>query len=200
MGRCLITFLVLAGCSDYELDNKDDRPTDAADTDTDTDTDVDTDIEVVSCDDFDFSTWEWFGGPTFGTQPDPTDGGGLPFYDPAFDDAGYVPQNLPDQSIPVGFDRTYRAHFDLGELPPTLLLDMQSDDGIWVWLNGQAVGHWGGDWQQEGCVNENAQCVITETVAPVDATSFLQVGTNTMAARLSNPILNSWFEIVPSCD
>ena len=139
------------------------------------------------------------GGPAFATQPDPTDGAGRSFYDPDFDHAGYTTQTLPDQSVPVGFDRTYRAEFDLSELPPGLALDLQSDDGLWVWMNGQPVGHWGGDWQQEGCVNDNAQCVVTEVVAPVDVTGLLSIGTNTVAVRLSNPVLNSWIELVPAC-
>ncbi len=199
MSNRLAIALILISCSDYELDNKGELP-DITETDTDTDTDADTDSDTdpVTCDDFDFS-WIWIASASFDTQPDPTDAGGLPFHDPGFDDSGYLAQILPDQSVPVGFDRAYRAQFELSQIPPSLLLDMQSDDGIWVWLNGGVVGHWGGDWQQEGCVNENAQCIVTETVPPQDVTSFLQIGTNTLAARLSNPIMNSWIEIVPIC-
>ncbi|MCA9299663.1 MAG: hypothetical protein KDA28_11385, partial [Phycisphaerales bacterium] len=73
------------------------------------------------------------------------------------------------------------------------------DDGLWVWVNGTYVGNWGGAWQEEGCVNENAECLVTIQVDPIDVTDLLVVGTNTLAARVSNPVANAYFEILPEC-
>jgi hypothetical protein len=101
--------------------------------------------------------------------------------------------------VPSGQDKVYRAEFIFDQMPPALFLSMQSDDGMSFYLNGQLVGHWGGAWQEEGCVNDNAGCLESVTVTPVDVTSYLQVGTNVAAARVSNPIDNSYFEVFTEC-
>ena len=84
-------------------------------------------------------------------------------------------------------------------MPPALFLSMQSDDGMSFYLNGHQVGEWGYGWQEEGCVNDNAGCTESVNVAPVDVTSFLVVGTNTAAARVSNAVDNSYFEVFTEC-
>ncbi len=61
------------------------------------------------------------------------------------------------------------------------------------------VGQWGGGWQEEGCVNDEANCGETTEVAPVDVTALLVAGENTIAARVSNPVVNSYFSITPEC-
>ena len=106
---------------------------------------------------------------------------------------------LPHTDIPVGADRAYRAWFDLTAVPLSMYLNIQSDDGLWLYVNGQPVGHWGGDWQQEGCVNEHANCLETTSIEPVDITPWLVPGSNLLAARVSNPVENAYFEISPEC-
>ena len=61
------------------------------------------------------------------------------------------------------------------------------------------MGQWGGAWQMEGCVNEHANCLITTPVDPVDVTALLVEGPNLLAARVSNPVLNSYFDVLPIC-
>jgi hypothetical protein len=141
----------------------------------------------------------WVGSPPFTEADDPVDAGGLLFWEPAADVGGWVEVAIPDRDIPIGTDRAYVGTFSLASLPPNLSVSLQSDDGIWLWVNGVEVGHWGGAWQQEGCVNENARCLVTTTVPAVDVTPLLQLGDNVFAARVSNPVFDAWFEVLLSC-
>lgn len=187
-----------AACSDYGIGNK---PTDgvpAADSGTVTEAPPDTELPEPICPQLDLA-WAWTGSPAIVAQADPTDASGAPFWDPAFVEEGWLPAPLPDRSAATGADRAYRATFTLDALPGAVLVDLQSDDGIWLWINGAPVGHWGGDWQQEGCVNEDAECSVTVDVPPVDVTEWLVVGPNTIAGRVSNPVANSFFDVIPSC-
>lgn len=211
--QCVVAIgcvLLLASCLDYNVATKNDP--DPAPTDTDTvttdppptDTDSttptgDTADPPLTCDGVDFSGWQWWAKAPFQGASNPTDSTGLPYYDHAYDPAGSVPIALPDLGIPVGFDRAYTSEFNLSELPVNMMLELQSDDGIVVHVNGTRAGAWGGGYQEEGCVNEQANCVVTVQVDPVDVTALLVQGRNTIAARVSNPIENSYFEIIPHC-
>ena len=144
-------------------------------------------------------TWDWWASPAFGGADDPTDDSGRPFYQPDAYMIGWHTIGMPYVDIPAGQDVAFRAHFTVENLPPALLLSMQSDDGIWFWVNGTAVGHWGGAWQEEGCVNENAECAETTTVPPQDITDLLVPGENVVAARVSNAVMNAWFEVLTEC-
>jgi hypothetical protein len=207
--RVLIATLLLAGCSEYKLSDQEDLvlPIDTGTTEpdettpetTEPDVPVDTAPPEPTCADVDFGGWSWVGSPVFTDAADPVDGVGTPFWDPSADTSGWDPVVLPDRGIPIEHDRAYVALFDLPEVPVNLSLNLQSDDGIVVWVNGVYVGQWGGDWQLEGCVNENAQCLVTIQVDPVDVTELLHVGTNRVAARVSNPVQNAYFEIIPEC-
>ena len=112
----------------------------------------------------------------------------------------YTGIELPDaHQVPAGADRAYRSTFSLEEVPPFVEVDLQSDDGIWLWVNGVEVGHWGGDFQQEGCVNDQANCLEYVVIEPVDITPHLVEGDNLVEARVSNAIEGSWFDLVPAC-
>jgi len=216
-----VVALGAVGCQEYELNNKPDseRPVDTGtpplttsetepviDSDTGTpvttppvDSTTDTGTPPPpSCDEIDLS-WSWLGSPPFADPADPADTKGQPFHSSAFAGLGWSAVAIPDRSIDPGFDRAYRAEMELPHVPPALTISLQSDDGIWLWVNGIEVAHHGGDWQQEGCVNENAECLVTERVADIDITSYLVVGTNVIAARVSNAVENSYFELLPTC-
>jgi len=152
------------------------------------------------CDQTVDAAWEWWGSQPFPGAADPADSDGDPFWSPSFDMVGWSTVAMPDQGhSPPGTDRAYRAAFWLESIPPALMLSMQSDDGLWFWLNGQPVGHWGGSWQEEGCVNDDAACVQTVTVDPVDVTPLLVPGWNAAAARVSNPVMNAFFDVYTDC-
>jgi hypothetical protein len=202
--------LAAGGCQEYVLDSKDAVETDfTTPTTSTTPTTVDTIPETTpvesadtgtppSCDGVDLA-WSWLASAPFPHEPDPTDASGLPFYDVDFAALGWSAVSSPDRAIPAGSDRVYRTILDLPQMPPQLIVSLQSDDGIWLWVNGLEVVHYGGDWQEEGCVNENADCLVTEQVPELDLTPFLSPGSNLIAARVSNAIENGYFELIPTC-
>ncbi|MCP4810757.1 MAG: hypothetical protein GY913_11070 [Proteobacteria bacterium] len=152
---------------------------------------------TAGCETFD-SGWTWAASDALWESDDPADADGVAFYDVDYADAlGSI--SLPDaHQVPPGADRAYRAVVPI-EAVPGVLVDIQSDDGLWLWVNGEEVGHWGGDWQTEGCVNDEANCLEYVTVDPIDITPYLVDGDNIIAARVSNAIEGSWFDLVPTC-
>lgn len=206
----MVSLLILVGCVEYGLHEGKDQaglPVDSAWSDSaPVDDSVDTaaypedphNEPPLPCASVDLD-WRWEATAPFTGAADPTDNGGLPWWDPRANPST-APVTLPHVDIPVGSDRAYRATFSLDALPAALQLSLQSDDGLWLWVNGVEVGHWGGDYQQEGCVNDNARCVQTVEVPELDITPWLQPGENLIAARVSNPVMNAWFEILPRCE
>lgn len=144
--------------------------------------------------------WSWQASGAYPENVDPSDFDGVYFYEAGFDDAGWFDVVLPDAgSIPEATDQAYRAVFSLPALDADLLVTPQSDDGIWLYVNGDFVGHWGGGWQEEGCVNEAANCTDTSVVQPVSIGDLLEAGPNVVAARVSNPLVDSFFDLTPAC-
>jgi len=127
------------------------------------------------------------------------DENGLSWFKTNFDTSSFQGTPLPDRSIEPGFDKIYRSDLTIASIPPRLMLDIQSDDGIWVYINETFVGNWGGEWQEEGCVNDDAECVESVHVDKIDITSFLQSGTNHIATRVSNPVFGSYFDLNVQC-
>ena len=156
--------------------------------------------ELPPCDETIEADWQWWGSMPFEHSADLTDSDGYAYHEWDFQMVDFSTVSIPDQGhIPSGYDKVYRAEFYLDQMPPALFLSMQSDDGISFYINDQLVGSWGGDWQEEGCVNDNAGCTESTTVPPVDVTDFLELGTNIAAARVSNPVDNSYFEVYTEC-
>ncbi len=172
--------------------------TEDTDTTTDTDTDGGTVPSTVPCDDVTLDAVQWWGSQPFAEEADPSSNG-VVFYDAGFDLRDWSTVSMPDSGHnPAGSDRAYRAVLDL-PADMRLFVDLQSDDGLWLWVNGTAVGHWGGGWQEEGCVNDEANCLETATVAPVEITAFVQSGDDVLAARVSNAVEGSYFMLHAYC-
>jgi len=207
----LIIASVAVGCQEYELNTKEDAepPVTSPEPTLTTPTVVTTDTTPMvtadtgtppplGCEGIPVA-WSWLARAPFPEEPDPVDALGVPFYEVGHDELGWSAVTLPDRSVPVYHDRVYRTSVELPHLPPGLTVSLQSDDGIWLWVNGVQVAHHGGDWQQEGCVNENANCLVTEVVPDIDLTPWLVEGPNVIAARVSNAIENAYFEVIPTC-
>ena len=203
MRAALAAMLLLSGCSEYNLSAElgassegQDPPADdpVFDDPVDPPADdipevIDPEPELPSCAETVMADWPWWGSQPFEEPEDPTDWSGRPFYDVDFDMVDFSTVVLPDQGhTPPGTDRVYRATFDLWGEPPALFLSMQSDDGLAFWVNGTLVGEWGGAWQEEGCVNDDSNCLEYVYVAPVDISPLLHEGTNVVAPRVSNAV------------
>jgi hypothetical protein len=187
-------------CSDYGLAGKPDtETTPETEPEPEPEPEPDTAVEPIDCEGVSFDDWAWAASPPFAEEADPTDGSGSFWHEVAFAPDGYTAVSLPHQDIPVGNDRIYHAHFTLTELPPDVSLGLQSDDGLRVYVNGASVGAWGGGWQEEGCVNEEASCKEHEQVDPISITHLLTTGENTIAARVTNPVVSAYFSIIPEC-
>lgn len=222
MARILL-ILALAGCTDYGLKVKDGPEQGARDTSTPPDTgDAPTDSAETAdsaaedsgsaldapdtdprpcADPSDPSTWEWWGSQPFDEEDGPTDDRGVPWTSTSYDMVGWSTVSLPDSGhCPAGQDRAYRAWFQPDDLEHKYKFRLQSDDGIWVYVNGDLVGHWGGDWQEEGCVNDGASCTSTVDVDPINLTDALHTGDNLVAIRVSNAINNQYFDLEVECE
>ena len=204
MHRCVVLsiWVPIVACSEYGLEDLADAPGPVdsgwADQPLDEAAPEASDTAWADpCSTFD-AALDWSASDALWDQADPTDGAGLAFHDPHAQ-PGWESVALPHQDIPTGADRAYRTVFDLDGRPEAFLLDLQSDDGLTVWVNGVEVGQWGGGWQEEGCVNEHAECLQTIDVDPIDVATLLVEGDNALAARVSNPIANAWFEILVEC-
>jgi von Willebrand factor type D domain/Beta-galactosidase jelly roll domain len=140
----------------------------------------------------------WGTGPFSTVEADPTDAGGIPWYAPDYDDSAFAAVELPDSSIPAGQDGFYRTTFELTAAPANLALQVRSNDGMWLYVNGQFQGHWGGAFQQGGCVNGSG-CAANTALAPLPIADLLLPGRNVIAVRVSNPNAGSYFSLVAAC-
>jgi murein DD-endopeptidase MepM/ murein hydrolase activator NlpD len=113
------------------------------------------------------------------------DANGYAWYDPGFDDSSWTDLQLPDiNTLSRRQDRFYRLHYEVVE-PSTTEIRLFSDDGLWLYVNGLSVGHWGGECQDTGNVDGEL----------VDIGSYLQPGENVIAAHVSNGLLDSLFNV-----
>lgn len=204
----MYALLIVLACQEYGLKDLPPDVPEPEDTDPPEEVVVDSDPpeEPVedppppSCDGVTLTVEEVFASAPFDDATDPADGAGLSFFQPGFDTSTWSAVTLPDVgSIPIGFDRVYRGVLRVVGAPPSTRLELQSDDGIAVWINGDRVGRWGGAWQQEGCVNDDASCIVFEYVDPVDISAHVQPGDNLIAFRVSNPVANSYADLRVHC-
>jgi murein DD-endopeptidase MepM/ murein hydrolase activator NlpD len=127
----------------------------------------------------------WKASPVGEDCTGPIDAGGRSWYELEFDDSSWTGVSLPDSgTIPSGQDRYYRLLYDVAE-PTTTEMTLSTDDGAWLYVNGQLVGQWGGDCQGEGGADR----------AAVDIGAYLQPGDNLIAIHVHNGPGDSLFDV-----
>jgi tetratricopeptide (TPR) repeat protein len=95
----------------------------------------------------------------------PKDSSGKPWYEPDFNDSTWTGVELPQENtIPASRDGFYRTTFNLNDFG-SVFLNFRSDDGIWIYVNGHSLGHWGGDCHKEGHV-DGESIEVTDLVKP----------------------------------
>jgi len=128
----------------------------------------------------------WKASPVGEDCAGPIDAGGRSWFEVEFDDSPWTDVQLPDSStIPTGQDRYYRLHYDVAE-PITTEVTLSTDDGAWLYVNGQLVGQWGGDCQGEGGAEG----------AVVDIGTYLLPGDNLIAVHVHNGPGDSLFNLL----
>ncbi len=190
----LVSAVLLLGCNEYDIAAKNEAPAEV-------DTEVpEVEQPVPSCAEVSLQLLDWAATAPFVGQTDPMDSQGRAFWEQDFDESGLSSVSIPDVgNIPAGMDRVYVATLSVSGVPPGVALDLQSDDGLAVWLDGELLGRWGGGWQQEGCVNDQANCVSFDIVAPIDVTERLLQGDHRVALRVSNPVEGSYASVAVRC-
>lgn len=118
----------------------------------------------------------------------PVDGGENAWYETDFNDSNWDMVSLPQvNDINAQENRFYRTSFT----PPSdtnVYLNLASDDGVWLYINGAFIGHWGGECQQTGCVGDTPwTCNSQESWSPLDITPYLIPGqSNLLAVQVTN--------------
>jgi hypothetical protein len=113
------------------------------------------------------------------------------WYFGAFDDGDWEEITLPDDNSfgeQTERNRLYRARFHLEEPTDSMNLVFSSDDGIWIYVNGNFLGHWGAKENKPGCVNDPLnRCGIDGTIPAVPIPiGFLKAGANSLAVKFNN--------------
>ena len=107
----------------------------------------------------------------------PKDSLGRLWYEPDYNDSTWTVVTLPQQNtIPENRDGFYRTTLNLSDFG-SVFLNFYSDDGIWIYVNGEKLGHWGGDCHEARNVSDGESVEITDLVEP---------GRNPLAIHVSN--------------
>lgn len=127
----------------------------------------------------------WKMSPILSNCSGPTDAHGRIWFERGFDDSSWQDAMLPYSSyLGNGNDRFFRGVVTLPPLKKAMM-SFASDDGIWIYINGSFIGHWGGNCHQGGCVNRPG-CTVNTDVPAIDVTNYLQSGINVIAAHISD--------------
>ena len=115
------------------------------------------------------------------------------WYEPEFNDSSWQIITLPlTNDIPGGHDRFYRTEFTK-PASGNVYLNLAADDGIWVYINGILVDGTGEvACHERGCIAKHSEFIpwdcslYNPSWSPLDITSMLSTGTNTIAVHVSN--------------
>ena len=141
---------------------------------------------------------EWLGSQIFTDFPykPSEDATFYKWYETSYDDNSWTIVKLPDEKWNCNeCDRYYRGYFEIDAIDLNNInyyLSFESDDGIWIYLNGQYIGHWGGDTHQSKCVN---RCNNKDRVDPIYVNSQLTTGENVVAIHVSDDKQYEYFDL-----
>jgi hypothetical protein len=143
---------------------------------------------------------DWYGSQILKEKPfiPDKDNSGNKWYDYTYDDNSWISLNkLPDKEWGCNdCDRYYRGYInletdDLNNF--NYFAKIEADDGIWIYINGNLVGHWGGEMHKGPCVNCHWGSEVK--VEPIFISEKLQSGKNVIAVHVSNGPGDSYFNL-----
>jgi len=143
---------------------------------------------------------DWYGSAIYEDSPfkPGKDTLGHTWHDYSFDDNSWSSiTKLPDKNWGcTDCDRYYRGHINLEASDLNnfnYFINFQSDDGIWIYINGRLLGHWGGEMHKGPAVN--SPIWGGDHVEPVYIGDKLQEGKNVIAVHVSNGPIDSYFNL-----
>jgi hypothetical protein len=83
----------------------------------------------------------------------PADSSGLQWYMPAYNDSSWLQASLPESNWGCNNCDRYHRRWLIAGPDSTIFLALSSDDGLWLYIDGEYIGHWGGDCHQGGTVS-----------------------------------------------
>lgn len=144
---------------------------------------------------------DWYASQQIKETPfkPPTDSYGYEWYEKSYDDKNWSPISLPDKDWKCDdCDRFYRGYFKVTQeniSSNDFYLKLQSDDGIWVYVNGYYIGHWGGDLHKSGCVNNSRCGNDSYKVEPIYISDKLITGQNVVTIHVSDHQVVEYFDL-----
>ena len=113
----------------------------------------------------------------------------------SFNESGWEEISLPDKDW--GCDncyRRYRGTFNLETVPNNLKMQFSSDDGLWLYVNGKFIGHWGAnDVNEQKCVNGGI-CFYNEGVEDILLDNLVK-GKNVISAIVVDGGSDEYFNL-----
>lgn len=135
--------------------------------------------------------WKW-SNVVIGGQEGPRDAYGRYWKEQNFDDSRWSNISLPFHAKEGGVnDRYFRTHFTW-DGQSDIQIELASDDGIDIYINGKQFAIYGNGWHQPGCVNNpGGVCAISEEVTSYVLSgapdiSNIKKGDNVIAVNLWN--------------
>lgn len=157
-----------------------------------------TTLDILTLNKVDTITVEWRVSDIFEKEPYKPlkDNKGLEWYQYTYSNNWSNLISMPDRDWGCeNCDRYYRGYFYVSSIKTfakNYLLSINSDDGIWIYINGNYAGHLGGAIHQQGCVNMT-WCWENRSVKPININEYLIKGKNVIAVHVSESINNEYF-------
>ncbi|MFC1612295.1 hypothetical protein ACFL29_00390 [Patescibacteria group bacterium] len=121
--------------------------------------------------------------------------GNISWTSTSFNDSFWDTINLPDKNW--GCDdcyKQYRGTFYLDNIPSGLKLHIESDDGVWLYVNHYYIGHWGSDDPRRLLCANGPTCGNNEEVDDIPLTN-LRTGKNVISAVVLDSGFGEYFNV-----
>ena len=136
----------------------------------------------------------WRASPSMNDCDGPVDWNNRHWYEKYFDDRDWQVVSLPlINDINPSEDRYYRTTYTPPQNFKNVFLNLASDDGIWIYINGNFVGNWGANsCHGAGCVGDVPwTCNVHKNWVSIDISDYLIHGQpNIIAAHVTNYALH----------
>jgi len=116
-----------------------------------------------------------------------------------YNDSSWINITLPTpcKDTCTDCDFYFRKKINISGTPLSVKYKFNSDDGIWLWVNGNYVTHHGADCNKGGCAGGGGGCCNgAENDVWRDITSYFNAGDNIVAVHLSEHLGNEYLDML----